>query len=272
MTKQELEQHILSKRSCLCVGLDTDLNKIPEHLLQDEDPVFAFNRAIVDATAPYCVAYKPNVAFYECMGPKGWESLKKTVEYIRQTYPDQFIIADAKRGDIGNTSRMYAKTFFEWLGADAVTVAPYMGEDSVKPFLEYPGKWVILLACTSNAGTEDFQQINLGGLEHLYERVVSMSKRWAGADQMMYVVGATHPWAFETLRHRCPEHFFLVPGIGAQGGSLDAVMSLARNSRCGLLINSSRAIIYADKSERFAQAAAQAAQEVQKQMQQYIIY
>ena len=268
MTRKELIASIQRKRSFLCVGLDTDLKKVPAHLLQEEDPVFAFNKAIIDATAPYCVAYKPNLAFYESMGVKGWIAFEKTVAYLRENYPDQFIIADAKRGDIGNTSAMYARTFFEEMDLDAVTVAPYMGEDSVTPFLGYDGKWVILLALTSNKGSHDFQLTEDAQGEKLFEKVLRKSQEWAGNDQMMYVVGATQGKAFEDIRRIAPNHFLLVPGIGAQGGSLEDVCKYGMTSECGLIVNSSRAIIYADATERFAQVAGEKAREVQAQMAQ----
>lgn len=268
MTRKELIASIQRKRSFLCVGLDTDLKKVPAHLLQEEYPVFAFNKAIIDATAPYCVAYKPNLAFYESMGVKGWIAFEKTVAYLRENYPDQFIIADAKRGDIGNTSAMYARTFFEEMDLDAVTVAPYMGEDSVTPFLGYEGKWVILLALTSNKGSHDFQLTEDAQGEKLFEKVLRKSQEWAGNDQMMYVVGATQGKAFEDIRRIAPNHFLLVPGIGAQGGSLEEVCKYGMTSECGLIVNSSRAIIYADATERFAQVAGEKAREVQAQMAQ----
>ena len=268
MTRKELIASIQRKRSFLCVGLDTDLKKVPAHLLQEEDPVFAFNKAIIDATAPYCVAYKPNLAFYESMGVKGWIAFEKTVAYLRENYPDQCIIADAKRGDIGNTSAMYARTFFEEMDLDAVTVAPYMGEDSVTPFLGYEGKWVILLALTSNKGSHDFQLTEDAQGEKLFEKVLRKSQEWAGNDQMMYVVGATQGKAFEDIRRIAPNHFLLVPGIGAQGGSLEEVCKYGMTSECGLIVNSSRAIIYADATERFAQVAGEKAREVQAQMAQ----
>ena len=268
MTRKELIASIQRKRSFLCVGLDTDLKKVPAHLLQEEDPVFAFNKAIIDATAPYCVAYKPNLAFYESMGVNGWIAFEKTVAYLRENYPDQFIIADAKRGDIGNTSAMYARTFFEEMDLDAVTVAPYMGEDSVTPFLGYEGKWVILLALTSNKGSHDFQLTEDAQGEKLFEKVLRKSQEWAGNDQMMYVVGATQGKAFEDIRRIAPNHFLLVPGIGAQGGSLEEVCKYGMTSECGLIVNSSRAIIYADATERFAQVAGEKAREVQAQMAQ----
>ena len=266
MNKQELFENIKRKQSFLCVGLDTDIKKIPEHLLKEEDPIFAFNKAIIDATAPYCIAYKPNLAFYESMGVKGWIAFEKTVEYIKKNYPDQFIIADAKRGDIGNTSAMYARTFFEELDIDAVTVAPYMGEDSVTPFLTYEKKWVILLALNSNKGSHDFQLTEDKEGERLFEKVLRKSQEWADDKNMMYVVGATQGRMFEDIRRIVPNHFLLVPGIGAQGGSLEEVCRYGMTPQCGLIVNSSRAIIYADKSEAFAQAAKNEAEKVQKQM------
>ncbi|MBR6698600.1 MAG: orotidine-5'-phosphate decarboxylase [Bacteroidaceae bacterium] len=266
MTRQELIQNIKAKRSFLCVGLDTDLKKIPAHLLNEEDPIFAFNKAIIDATAAYCVAYKPNLAFYEAFGVKGLMAFEKTVRYIQENYPDQFIIADAKRGDIGNTSAMYARTFFEEYNLDSVTVAPYMGEDSVTPFLGYDGKWVILLALTSNKGSHDFQLTESTDGEKLFQKVLRKSQEWAGNDQMMYVVGATQGQAFEEIRKIVPDHFLLVPGIGAQGGSLSEVCKYGMTQECCLLVNSSRAIIYADNTENFASAAAEAAKAVQQEM------
>jgi len=267
MNKQQLFENIQKKKSFLCVGLDTDIKKIPEHLLKEEDPIFAFNKAIIDATAPYCIAYKPNLAFYESMGVKGWIAFEKTVSYIKENYPDQFIIADAKRGDIGNTSAMYARTFFEELDIDSVTVAPYMGEDSVTPFLSYEGKWVILLALTSNKGSHDFQLTEDTNGERLFEKVLRKSQEWANDENMMYVVGATQGHAFKDIRKIVPNHFLLVPGIGAQGGSLEEVCKYGMNSTCGLIVNSSRAIIYADKTENFATIAGQEAQKVQAQME-----
>ena len=266
MTRQELIQNIQAKRSFLCVGLDTDLKKVPAHLLNEEDPIFAFNKAIIDATAAYCVAYKPNLAFYEAFGVKGLIAFEKTVKYIQENYPDQFIIADAKRGDIGNTSAMYARTFFEEYNLDSVTVAPYMGEDSVTPFLGYDGKWVILLALTSNKGSHDFQLTEDTEGEKLFQKVLRKSQEWAGNDQMMYVVGATQGQAFEEIRKIVPNHFLLVPGVGAQGGSLSEVCKYGMTQECCLLVNSSRAIIYADNTENFATAAAEAAKAVQQEM------
>ena len=266
MTRQQLIQQIFEKKTFLCVGLDTDIKKIPEHLLKEEDPIFAFNKAIIDATAPYCVSYKPNLAFYESMGVKGWISFDKTIAYLNENYPKHFIIADAKRGDIGNTSAMYARTFFEEMNLDALTVAPYMGEDSVTPFLQYEGKWVILLALTSNKGSHDFQLTEDTNGERLFEKVLKTSQKWGNADNMMYVVGATQGKMFEDIRKVAPEHFLLVPGIGAQGGSLEEVCKYGMTKDCGLIVNSSRAIIYADKTEKFAEVAAQEARKVAEQM------
>ncbi len=266
MNKQQLIDNIRRKRSFLCVGLDTDIRKIPQHLLKEDDPIFAFNKAIVDATAPYCVAYKPNLAFYECFGPKGWTALEKTVRHIKGNYPDLFIIADAKRGDIGNTSAMYARSFFEEMDVDSLTVAPYMGEDSVTPFLRYEGKWVILLALTSNKGSHDFQLTEDSNGERLFEKVLRTSRQWADDRQMMYVVGATQGRLFEDIRKLVPDHFLLVPGVGAQGGSLEEVCKYGMTKDCGLLINSSRGIIYADDTEDFASAAGREALGLQQQM------
>ena len=266
MNRQELANQIFKKQSFLCVGLDTDIKKIPAHLLGEEDPIFAFNKAIIDATADYCIAYKPNLAFYESMGVRGWISFEKTIKYLKEKYPDQFIIADAKRGDIGNTSAMYARSFFEELDIDSVTVAPYMGEDSVSPFLTYEGKWVILLALTSNKGSHDFQLTADANGERLFEKVLRTSQQWATADQMMYVVGATQGQLFEDIRRIAPDHFLLVPGIGAQGGSLEEVCRYGMNSQCGLIVNSSRAIIYASNGTDFAEKAAEAAKSVAAEM------
>lgn len=266
MTKQQLFAQIQKKRSFLCVGLDTDITKIPEHLLEKEDPIYAFNKEIIDKTASYCVAYKPNLAFYESQGLTGWLAFEKTVAYIRQRYPDQFIIADAKRGDIGNTSEMYASTFFDTARVDAVTVAPYMGEDSVTPFLKYNGKWVILLALTSNKGSQDFQLLQDQNGDRLFEKVLRQSQAWASAEQMMYVVGATQGRLFEEVRKIVPDHFLLVPGVGAQGGSLEEVCHYGMNRECGLLVNSSRAIIYADTTETFAETAGKEARKLQEEM------
>lgn len=268
MNKQELFENIKKKKSFLCVGLDTDIKKIPEHLLKEEDPIFAFNKAIIDATAPYCIAYKPNLAFYECFGLKGWMAFEKTIKYIKTNYPDQFIIADAKRGDIGNTSSMYARSFFgEELNIDSITVAPYMGEDSVTPFLSYEGKWVILLALTSNKGSQDFQLTTDENGERLFEKVLRKSQQWGNDENMMYVVGATQGRMFEDIRKIAPNHFLLVPGVGAQGGSLEEVCKYGMNSTCGLIVNSSRAIIYAGHDENFAKVAEEEALKVQQQME-----
>lgn len=266
MTREELVQNIQKKKSFLCVGLDTDINKIPKHLLNEEDPIFAFNKAIIDATASYCIAYKPNLAFYECYGTKGWTALEKTVNYIKKNHPDQFIIADAKRGDIGNTSAMYAKSLFEEIDVDAITVAPYMGEDSVTPFLHYEGKWVILLALTSNKGSLDFQLTEDKNGERLFEKVLKTSQKWADKNNMMYVVGATRGQLFEDIRKHAPEHFLLVPGIGAQGGSLEEVCKYGQINDCGLIVNSSRGIIYASQEQDFAEIAGKKAKELQEQM------
>lgn len=268
MNKQQLIDNIRAKHSFLCVGLDTDLKKVPVHLLNEEDPIFAFNKAIVDATAPYCVAYKPNLAFYECYGLKGWAALEKTVKYIKENYPDQFIIADAKRGDIGNTSSMYARSLFGEMDFDSITVAPYMGEDSVTPFLQYEGKWVILLALTSNKGSHDFQLTTDAQGERLFEKVLRTSQQWADDKQMMYVVGATQGSLFADIRKVAPKHFLLVPGVGAQGGSLQDVCKYGMTDECGLLVNSSRGIIFADNTENFAAVAGEKAHELQQQMQE----
>ena len=266
MTRKELIENIKARRSFLCVGLDTDMKKIPQHLLSEENPYFAFNKAIIDATAPYCVAYKPNTAFYECQGIKGWEALEMTVDYLKKNYPNHFIIADAKRGDIGNTSKMYAATFFEEMDVDAVTVAPYRGEDSVTPFRGYEGKWVILLDLTSNKGSHDFQFLKDENGTPLYEHVLRKSAQWAGDDKMMYVVGATQGSMFAEIRKIAPTAFLLVPGVGAQGGSLEEVCKYGITPDCGLLVNSSRGIIYASNGEDFAEVAAVEAEKLQKQM------
>ena len=269
MTYDQLFEQIKKKKSFLCVGLDSDIAKIPSHLLEEEDPVFAFNKAIVDATAEVAIAYKPNIAFYECRGVKGWRSLEKTVAYIKENYPEIFTIADAKRGDIGNTSQMYAKAFLETLDFDAITVAPYMGEDSVTPFLQYEGKWVVLLALTSNKGAFDFQFFEQEG-ERLYERVLRKSQEWGNDRNMMYVVGATKADMLEGIRKIVPEHFLLVPGVGAQGGSLEEVAKYGMNSHCGLLVNSSRGIIFADKTENFARRAGEEARKLQADMERLL--
>ena len=266
MTREELIKQIRTKQSFLCVGLDTDIKKIPQHLLQADDPIFEFNKAIIDATAPYSVAYKPNLAFYESLGVKGLLAFERTVAYLNENYPEQFIIADAKRGDIGTTSQMYARTFFETYNLDALTVAPYMGEDSVTPFLAYEGKWVILLALTSNKGSHDFQLMEDAQGMRLFEHVLTKSQTWGNADNMMYVVGATQGEAFKDIRRHAPNHFLLVPGIGAQGGSLHDVCQYGMNKDCGLLVNSSRGIIYASNGVDFAQVAAEKAREIQEEM------
>ncbi len=267
MTKEELFSQIQQKESYLCVGLDTDIHRIPKHLLDTEDPLFEFNKQIIDATHKYAVAYKPNIAFYEAHGVKGWQSLEKTIEYIPD---DVFIVADAKRGDIGNTSKMYARAFFESMECDAITVAPYMGEDSVTPFLDFDNKWVILLALTSNAGGKDFQNLELTQGGDLFEEVLRKSAEWAGSDQMMYVVGATRAESLQRIRKIIPDHFLLVPGVGAQGGSLEEVSRYGMNSQCGLLVNSSRGIIYASDGEDFAQVAGQKSEELQQEMSKFL--
>ena len=266
MNRQQLIQQIKEKRSFLCVGLDTDINKIPEHLRNNEDSIFDFNKAIIDATAPYCVWYKPNLAFYEAFGSKGIISFEKTIEYLKTNYPNHFIIADAKRGDIGNTSSMYARTFFDEYDLDALTVAPYMGEDSVTPFLQYEGKWVVLLALTSNKGSHDFQLTESADGERLFEKVLKRSQQWGNSENMMYVVGATQGSMFQDIRRLAPDHFLLVPGVGAQGGSLQEVCKYGMTTDCGLLVNSSRGIIYASQGEDFAEVAAQKAHELQQEM------
>lgn len=264
----EIFNQIKKKQSYLCVGLDTDLEKIPSHLKTEPDPVFTFNKAIIDATHNYCVAYKPNIAFYEALGPKGWESLQKTLDYIPK---DCYTIADAKRGDIGNTSSLYARAFFEQMNFDAITVAPYMGEDSVKPFLKFKDKWVILLAHTSNPGSADFQLMESKVTNRrLYEEVIHKAKTWATPDQLMFVVGATQADKMQHIRELAPEHFFLVPGIGAQGGDLEMVSKYGMNKQCGLLVNSARAIIYASEGKDFAEAAAKEARIVQQQMSELL--
>lgn len=266
MTRKELADNIKRKGSFLCVGLDTDIKKIPPHLVDSDDPIFEFNKAIIDATAPYCVAYKPNLAFYESLGAAGWIALEKTIKYIKTNHPDQFIIADAKRGDIGNTSQMYARSFFEHLDVDAITVAPYMGEDSVTPFLGYKGKWVILLALTSNKGSQDFQMTEDRQGRRLFEEVIEKSSEWASDEEMMYVVGATRGQLFEDIRKVAPNSFLLVPGVGAQGGSLEEVARYGMIKDCGLLVNSSRGIIYASAGNDFAEAAANEASKLASQM------
>jgi orotidine-5'-phosphate decarboxylase len=257
------------KKSFLCVALDTEIERIPSFLLREKDPVFEFNKRIIDATSSFTVAYKPNIAFYECYGTKGWASLEATVTYIRNNHPGIFVIADAKRGDIGNTSKMYAKAFLENLPFDAITVAPYMGEDSVTPFLSYKGKWVVILALTSNKGADDFQYHNEDGIR-LFERVLSVSQKWGSEDNIMYVVGATRAEMLKEIRRIVPDHFLLVPGVGAQGGSLADVARYGMNSKCGLLVNSSRGIIFADGSENFDKVAGQKANEIQLEMEKYL--
>ena len=288
MNRSELFKNIIGKKSFLCIGLDTDLQKIPRHLLKSEDPVFEFNKEIIDATHDMCVAYKPNLAFYECLGTQGWMALEKTINYINKNYPDQFTIADAKRGDIGNTSKMYAQAFFEKLNFDSITVTPYMGEDSVTPFLEYKNKWVILLALTSNKGADDFEKLpianeasKLGHTERalpaarqgrlaLFETVLKKSSEWGNADNMMYVVGATQASMLNDVRKIVPDHFLLVPGVGAQGGSLQDVAKNAMNKQCGLLVNSSRSIIYAGNDAHFAKAARAEAFKMQQEMEELL--
>lgn len=273
MTHQQLFEFIKSQKSYLCVGLDTDLTKIPSHLLVEKDPIFEFNKQIIDATAPYCVAYKPNTAFYEAYGSKGWESLEKTIDYINQNYQKHFTIADAKRGDIGNTSSMYAKAFFEKMNFDSVTVAPYMGKDSVSPFLEFQNKWVVLLGLTSNSGSADFEELSLKTTDSkLYEEVLRKSQTWGNEQNMMYVVGATKAEMLKEIRKIVPDHFLLVPGVGAQGGSLEEVSKYGMNKTCGLLVNSSRGIIYASKEKDFAQKAAFEAKKIQSEMEGFLIF
>ena len=266
MTRQQLFDNIRRKGSFLCVGLDTDIRRLPPHLKDDKNAIFTFNKAIIDATAPYCVAYKPNLAFYECFGIEGWTALEQTVKYIKDNYPDQFIIADAKRGDIGNTSAMYARSFFEHLDVDAITVAPYMGEDSITPFYGYEGKWVIVLGLTSNKGSHDFQLTTDNAGAPLYERVMSKASEWGNDDNTMFVVGATQGRMFEQVRRVAPNKFLLVPGVGAQGGSLEEVARYGIIDDCGLLVNSSRGIIYASEGEDFAAVAALKARELKEQM------
>ena len=265
MKKHQLFEQIKKKQSFLCVGLDTDINKIPQELLAFEDPVFEFNKQIINKTAPYAVAYKPNTAFYEVYGAKGWQSLERTIQYIKNNYPDIFIIADAKRGDIGNTSANYAKAFFNTLKADALTVAPYMGKDSVEPFLNFEDKWVILLALTSNKGSQDFQYLSVGE-RMLHQQVLQTATTWATSEQMMFVVGATHPEELGEIRKMLPDYFFLVPGVGAQGGDLQAVAHNGLNDECGLLVNSSRGIIYASNGSDFDVRAGEEAKKLQEQM------
>lgn len=271
MDKQELVNQIKEKRSFLCVGLDSDIKKLPACVMDSEDPVFEFNKAIIDATAPYTVAYKPNLAFYEATGVKGWISLEKTVQYIKDNYPEIFIIADAKRGDIGNTSALYARSFFGEMKVHALTVAPYMGEDSVSPFLSYDDAWVIVLALTSNPGSHDFQLTKDENGEMLFEKVLRTSQKWGSDQNMMYVVGATQGKSFENVRNIVPNHFLLVPGVGAQGGSLEEVCKYGMNDECGLLVNASRAVIFADGSENFATVAGEKAHDYQQQMEKELL-
>ena len=266
MNRDELVKEIFKKKSFLCIGLDTDIQKIPECVKSEVDPIFSFNKAIIDATAPYCVAYKPNLAFYECYGLQGMAAFEKTVSYIKKSYPEHFIIADAKRGDIGNTSAMYAKTFFDEYQVDALTVAPYMGEDSISPFLDYSDKWVIVLALTSNKGSHDFQLTEDAQGQKLFEKVIVKTQQWSTTENMMYVVGATQGKMFKDIRKVAPRHFLLVPGVGAQGGSLQEVCKYGMIKDCGLLINSSRSIIYAGHGKDFAEAAAEKAGDLQQQM------
>jgi orotidine-5'-phosphate decarboxylase len=266
MTREQLFEQIKRKKSFLCIGLDTDLTKIPSHLLKEEDPAFEFNKQIIDATHDLCVSYKPNMAFYETEGVKGWISLERTIRYMNEKYPDHFTIADAKRGDIGNTSKMYAKAFLEKLNFDSITVAPYMGEDSVTPFLEYKDKWVILLALTSNSGSGDFQLLEVEEQGTLFEQVLHTSKKWGNPDNMMYVVGATKAEMLSGIRSIIPDNFLLVPGVGAQGGSLQEVAKYGMNKQCGLLVNSSRGIIYAGAGTDFAAKAREEALKLQQEM------
>lgn len=270
MTADQLFEQIKLKKSFLCVGLDTDLSKIPQHILGSEDPIFEFNKAIIDATADLVVAVKPNLAFYELHGAAGWNSLAKTVKYIRKKYPELFIIADAKRGDITSTAKMYARTFFQSLDCDAITIAPYMGKDSVKPFLEFNNKWVILLALTSNDSYSDFQMIETSTGKRIFEEVIEKSSTWGNTDNTMYVVGATRAELFIDIRKFAPNHFLLVPGVGEQGGSLQDVAKYGLNNRCGLLVNSSRGIIYADNTEKFAETARSKASQLQQEMQRIL--
>lgn len=269
MDYTQLFEQIKKKKSFLCVGLDSDMAKIPAHLLNAVDPVFEFNKAIIEATAEVAIAYKPNIAFYESRGVEGWMSLEKTIRYIKKNYPEIFTIADAKRGDIGNTSQMYAKAFLQTLDFDSITVAPYMGEDSVTPFLQYEGKWVILLALTSNKGAFDFQFFDSEG-EKLYEKVLKKSQEWGDARNMMYVVGATKAEMLEGIRRIVPDHFLLVPGVGAQGGSLEEVAKYGMNACCGLIVNSSRGIIFADHTENFAVRAGEEARKLQQDMERLL--
>jgi orotidine-5'-phosphate decarboxylase len=267
MTREELIRQIKAKRSYLCIGLDTDLDKVPSHLMRSPDPVFEFNKQIIDATYKQCIAYKPNTAFYEARGSRGWESLQKTLEYIPS---DIFTIADAKRGDIGNTSARYAKAFFETMDFDAITVAPYMGEDSIRPFLEFDGKWVVLLVHTSNPGSEDFQQLETTDGKFVYEEVIFASQRWSTPDRIMYVIGATQAEKMTAIRTIAPDHFFLVPGVGAQGGDLHAVSKAGMNASCGLIVNVARSIIYASDKEDFSSTACLEAEKIRTEMEKLL--
>lgn len=271
MNFKQIIENIRIKNSFLCVGLDSDIRLIPDFLKKYDDPVFEFNKQIVDAIAPYSIAIKPNTAFYECRGIKGWQSLERTVEYIRKKYPELFLIADAKRGDIGNTSKMYAQAFFQQMDFDAVTVSPYMGSDSILPFLEFEEKWVIILCLTSNEGGNDFQMLRTGNSERLFETVAKESSLWASHERVMYVAGATKASMLLNIRNILPDHFFLVPGVGAQGGSLEDVYKYGHNDSYGLIVNSSRGIIFADKSEKFAETASEKAKELQMEMKALII-
>ncbi len=268
MTKSELISSIFNKKSYLCVGLDPDIDRLPKCLLEYDDPIFEFNRAIIETTKEFCIAYKPNLAFYETHGPRGWESLEKTMQVIPE---DMFTIADAKRGDIGNTSRLYARTFFDKFNFDAITVAPYMGEDSVKPFLNFQGKWVILLALTSNSGATDFQMLETKQGNAVYQQVLEKSQSWAGDHQMMYVVGATNPVELAAIRKMVPKHFLLVPGVGAQGGDIKEISLSGLNSECGLLVNVSRSILYASSGSDFAEAAGHEASKLQAAMAEILL-
>ena len=270
MTKEELIKNIKEKKTCLCVGLDPDVNKFPPSILSQPDPIFTFNKAIIDAVAPFCVAFKPNTAFYECHGIDGWRQLEMTIDYIKSNFPSHLVIADAKRGDIGNTSRMYAKTFFETLKADGVTVAPYMGKDSLSPFLDYKDKWTVVLALTSNLGSSDFQMLKLEDQKKLYQEVLIKTSGWGTSENLMFVVGATKAVYLKEIRSLIPDHFLLVPGVGAQGGSLAEVMIHGKNQECGLLINSSRGILYASSDADFALSARKEAQKLAEQMAQYL--
>jgi len=270
MNAEEIFRNIKRKKSFLCVGLDTDYKKIPKMLLHKEYPIFEFNKHIIDATHAYAVAYKPNLAFYEMLGAAGFMSLEMTVTYLRENYPDLYIIADAKRGDIGSTSHMYAHAFFKTLDFDAITLSPYMGRDSISPFMEFDGKWVILLALTSNEGSKDFQQLYLGEKRQLFEEVITVSSKWGNVNNMMYVVGATKAESLTRIRKLIPEHFLLVPGVGSQGGSLKEVAEYGMNDRCGLLVNASRSIIYADVTNKFEDAARQEASRLQAQMEEIL--